>query len=112
MGGVFVAVEGARRPVYSAGPPKGAHNLVLFTCPVSGLPPEVWDLLVLWWNCRLMKCLPFAGGFLDQPVTVRDSFPIFEAQFRGVEAVHGQDGAMQAAQVAVLGMVAAMAGRR
>ncbi len=116
QGGVFVPVRQgdvtATRPVYSAGPKGGKNNLVMFTCPKSAVSNDVWELLVLWWHCRLMKCLPHAGGFLDQPKTIRDSFPMFELQYQPVERQHGQDGAMSAASAAVVGLMAAMARSR
>lgn len=111
MGGVFAPVDGANRPVYSAGPKGGQKNQVLFTCPKSAISNDIWELLILWWNCRLMRMAPHGGGFLDQPKTVRDSFPMFEIQFQAVERAMGQDGAMQAATTAVVGLMAAM-GRR
>jgi hypothetical protein len=111
QGGLFAAVEGATRPVYSAGPKGGKHNLVMFRCPKSAISQDVWELLILWWNCRLMRCLPHMGGFLDQPKTVRDSFPVFEIQYQAVEQAMGQSGAMQAATTAVVGLMAAMGKR-
>ena len=110
MGGVFAPSPntGVTRPVYSAGPKGGQQNLIVFTCPVSAIPMVVWDLLGLWWHCRLMRCLPHAGGLLDQPLMVRMAFPIFEGEYRVIEAEQGRTNAMVGAEAALAAMAAAM----
>lgn len=85
LGGVFRPVPGQGKPVYTFGPGPVKQDMV-FQCPVSAVPVAVWELLHAWWACRLMKCLPKAGGFLDQPLTVRWAFPIFEAYQQGTES--------------------------
>lgn len=110
-GGVFASVPGkSLRPAYSIGPKeaKGQKDVML-TCPVSAIPDRVWDLLSLWRSCRLMKTLPVAGGFEDQPFWVRYSFPIFEACQQSVE---GGGNAEDAAMLAVGTMMKAMFGGR
>lgn len=108
-GGVFAMVPGkALRPAWSYGNPKRKTRDVMFQCPVSAIPDEVFGLLALWQNCRLTRTLPVAGGFLDQPPIVQRVFPIFEAEMRGTEQQGGN--AEEAAALAVGAMVKAMGG--
>lgn len=86
LGAVFAPVPGATRPVYAFGSPQRAAKDVLFTCPVSAIPDVVWQLLEDWRSCRAMRCLPVAGGWVDQPLLVRRAFPVFEAEMRAWEA--------------------------
>jgi hypothetical protein len=107
-GGVFAPVPGkGQRPAYTCGPKTARDgdqsDTLLFQCPVSAIPSEVWDLLHLWWACRQMGLPPVAGGFLDQPKMVQLSFPIFEALMKGVEAGQRAGGRHQAAGLAVAG---------
>ena len=57
-GGIFAPVptEGLRLPVYTWGPKTHgrARTDHLFQCPVSAIPPVVWELMMLWRDCRLM----------------------------------------------------------
>lgn len=109
-GGVFAPIPGKpMRPAYSYGNPKavGGRDL-MFQCPASAIPDEVFDLLILWWRCRTMRTLPMAGGFLDQPGIVQRAFPIFEQEYQGQETKGG--GAEEAAALAVGAMVKAMGG--
>lgn len=100
LGGVFAPVpEKGQRPAYSYGPEHDRQ--LVFQCPVSVVPAEVWTLLTLWWHCRLNKVLPVAGGWSDQPLTVRRGFPVFEAEMHGVERHEGQHGSVQAATLAL-----------
>lgn len=69
---------GVTRPIWMFG--HGSVQTPVFTCPVSAVPAAVWDLLDLWFTCRAMRALPKAGGVLDQPLSVRKSFPVFEAE--------------------------------
>lgn len=82
LGGVFGPVPGkSLRPAYSWGHDgPGGTRPVIFQCPVSAVPEVVWDLLQLWHECRLMKCLPEVGGWVDQAKLVRRSFPVFEQE--------------------------------
>lgn len=108
-GGVFAAIPGkSLRPAYSVGPKDGKAGTardVMLTCPISAIPDRIWDLLNLWQSCRLMRTLPVAGGFEDQPFWVRYSFPIFEACQRSVD---GGGGAEDAAMLAVGTMMKAL----
>lgn len=108
-GGVFSQIPGKPlRPVFTFGMQKGdrPNTNVMLTCPVSAVPKEVWDLLALWYQCRLTRTMPLAGGFLDQPLMVRRGFPIFEAEMQAWEADHG--GPQKAAALAVGAVMAAM----
>lgn len=80
LGGVFAPAEGASTVVYAFGPRDSTEKEALFSCPVSAIPPAVWSLLDLWFVCRTMRALPIAGGVIDQPLSVRRSFPIFEIE--------------------------------
>lgn len=105
LGGIFTPVKG-QRPVYSYGPKgQGGTRAVMFQCPVSAIPDPVWELLMLWRDCRTMKALPVAGGWLDQPKMVRRAFPVFEREMQAVEWADGPD------QAAVAGLLAAGKGR-
>lgn len=85
--------RGAGRFVYEFGPKREEGREVVYTCPVSVIPLWAWDLFDLWWQCRMLGGLPVAGGVLDQPVSVRASFPVFEAEHRAREASNGRDAA-------------------
>lgn len=114
LGGVFAPVVGAGQwTVYNCGPKEGtavANQLLLYQCPVSAIPAEIWDLLHLWWSCRLTGLPPKPGGFLDQPMIVQLTFPIFEGIMQSVEATRRATGAQQAAGAAVAGMAKLMMG--
>jgi hypothetical protein len=84
----------------------GKDPLVLYQCPVSAIPSEVWELLHLWHSCRLMGTLPVAGAYMDQPKIVQLVFPVFEALMRGQEQVRQHHGTA----TAVAGTMAAMFG--
>jgi hypothetical protein len=117
-GGLFAAVPGkGQRHVYTCGPktdgaPTSSDTLFMFQCPVSAIPPEVWDLLHVWWACRQMGLPPVPGGFFDQPMIVRLTFPIFESLMKGVEAGQRAGGAHQAAGLAVAAMTKVLMGGR
>lgn len=107
-GGVFVPVPGkGQRPAWSMGPDGGTKE-PLFQCPQSAIPGYVWELLALWWSCRAMKTLPRAGAFADQPLVVRQSFPVFEMLAQSQEQHSGQRGTA----VTVAQTMAAMFGGR
>lgn len=76
----------------------------MLQCPVSAIPEQIFDLLVLWRDCRLMHTLPVAGGYDDQDPAVRHAFPIFEGQMRILEMSQGT-GPQQAAALAVGSML-------
>ena len=106
LGGLFTPVPGARqRPVYTYGP--GKVKDVLFQCPASAIPDEVWQLLVLWWACRQTRTMPMAGGFVDQPRIVQIVFPILESQMQATDQGKA-DPAERAAALAVGSMVQLM----
>lgn len=110
MGGVFAPVPGkATRPAYTFGPATGAarSRAVMFQCPVSAIPELAFDLLELWFDCRRMRTLPVAGGWLDQPLVVRRAFPVFESEMQHVERHNAAAAPQAAAAAAVAGVVAA-----
>ncbi len=115
QGGVFAPVVGkGQRSVYNCGPSDAPSHpkdqLLLYQCPVSAIPVEVWDLLQLWWSCRLTGLPPVAGGFLAQPMIVQLTFPIFEGMQRVVEASQQRGGATAAAGQAVAAMTKVLMG--
>lgn len=111
LGGVFAPVPGKnQRPAWTYGPSGDAARSVLFQCPVSAIPELAFDLLELWFDCRRMKVMPLAGGWLDQPLVVRQSFPVFEAEMAAVESRKAAAAPQQAAAAAVAGVVAAQRG--
>jgi hypothetical protein len=102
LGGVFAPVPGkAQRPVYTAAGEGAKEPLLLFTCPTSAIPTDVWDLLHLWIGCRTLRLPPVAGGFLDQPKLVQAAFPIFESLMQAQEANRAQAGTAAAMAGAV-----------
>lgn len=108
LGGVFVPVPGkSQRPVYSYGQAEGQTREVMFTCPIWAIPPVVFELLNIWWECRLNRVLPVAGGWLDQPREIRMAFPVFESEMRKIEQKRAAAAPQAAAAAAVAGMVAA-----
>lgn len=72
----------ADRMVYAYGPPKGSHRgkSPMYTCPVSGIPEEVWRLIALWYECKQLGTLPFTGGLLAQPMIVRRAFTVLQEE--------------------------------
>lgn len=112
-GGLFTPVPGkGQRPAYTFGHPNATTRPVMFQCPVSAIPEELWDLLALWWNCRKMRALPCSGGYLDQPLIVRRAFPVFESEMTLIEHGRSVDGPQQAAALAVGAVVKMMGGGR
>lgn len=111
LGGVFAPVPGKLvRPAYTYGPSNARARSVLFQCPVSAIPEIAFDMLELWFDCRRMHVLPVAGGWLDQPLVVRRSFPVFETEMATVEAQRQAAAPQAAAAAAVAGVVAAQRG--
>lgn len=107
LGGIFAPIPGkVIRPAWTYGPATKSGRSVMFQCPVSAIPELAFDLLELWFDCRRARALPVAGGWLDQPLVVRQSFPIFETEMAGVEARKAEAAPQQAA-AAVAGVVAA-----
>lgn len=111
LGGLFTPIPGKpQRVVYTVGPKARdggpANTNVMLQCPVSAIPGGVWDLLALWYQCRLTRALPKAGGFLDQPLMVRRAFPVFEAEMVAWEAQNG--GPQKTAALAVGAVMAAL----
>lgn len=102
QGGVFSPIPGQPiRVVYSFGPAGAASREPMFTCPVCAFPIEVFDLLGLWNECRLLGVLPRAGGLLDQARIVRRSFVIFANEWAKVDQANGQSGQATAAALAL-----------
>lgn len=112
LGGVFRPVPGAHQlPVYTAAASGGKtppDALLLYQCPQSAIPEEVWAVLALWWNCRMTGTLPVAGTFLDQPAIVQRGFPVLESLQRQVE--RQQSSPETAAALAVGSLMQAMGG--
>ena len=98
-----------QKPAYAYGPPWATAQDVLFQCPVSAIPDVAWDLLESWRQCRLMGCLPVAGGWVDQPLLVRRAFPVFEDEMRAWERRQGAEGSAAGMALALKGLTA---GRR
>ncbi|MGE0225468.1 MAG: hypothetical protein AB7S57_19525 [Acetobacteraceae bacterium] len=98
------------RPVWTYGPTDARARSVLFQCPVSAIPELAFDLLELWFDCRRVKALPVAGGWLDQPLVIRQAFPVFESEMAAVEARQRATAPQAAAAAAVAGVVAAQRG--
>lgn len=124
MGGVFADSERlrpAREKASAAGQSRffwefGSEDRdgkkgIVFTCPVSAIPAWVWDMFDLWWQSRMMSALPKPGGVLDQPVAVRRSFPVFEAEHRAREAQDGIHGSALS-MAAVFGKMFSGGGRK
>lgn len=108
-GAVFAPAQdrGIQMPCYASGPAEATIRAPIFTCPVSAIPEAVWHLLELWLTCRAMKALPLAGGVLDQPLSVRRAFPLFEAETAPID--HQRD--QQALGAAMTAMTTALGGR-
>lgn len=108
---MFAPVPGkVVRPAWTYGPADAKARSVLFQCPVSAIPELAFDLLELWFDCRRVKALPVAGGWLDQPLVVRQSFPVFESEMAAVESRQRATAPQAAAAAAVAGVVAAQHG--
>ena len=110
-GGIFVAAKPGQRPVYAVGHPQAKMRDSMYQCPISAIPAICWDMLELWWTCRMFPgggCLPVPGGLIDQPRIVRIAFPIFEHEMRKAEGVSQQDGPSMAAAMAVGTMLKAL----
>lgn len=96
-GGVFAPAETATRIVYVYGPTSqpgqaaGVGRDAMYTCPVSGISPEIWELLMVWNECNQMGALPRAGGVLDQPLAVRRSFPVFAFEWSRLMRDHDKN---------------------
>lgn len=100
-------------PVYSYGPSQGKARTrdVMFTCPVSAIPAEVFDLLSLWNECRLLGLPPVAGGVLDQPMAIRVSFRIFAREWDHASQGQRTAGAEFAAATATMATLQALFGK-
>jgi hypothetical protein len=86
-GGVFAPIKekGITTPAWMYG--HGSAQTPIFTCPVSAIPAEVFDLYEIWIRCRMLRVLPHAGGYLDQPWIVQYAWPLFEDEAARVTAV-------------------------
>ncbi len=111
LGGVFTPIPGQPiRVVYSVGHPESKSKDPMFTCPVSAIPTEAFELLSLWNECRLLGVLPKAGGLLDQPQIVRRSFVIFASEWRKVDQGNQNQGAAATAGLAAASVLKAAFG--
>lgn len=111
LGGIFSPIPGQPiRVVYSVGHPDSKSKDPMFSCPVSAIPAEAFDLLGLWNECRLLRTLPKAGGLLDQPQIVRRSFVIFANEWSKVDAGNANTGTATAAGLAAASVLKAAFG--
>ena len=46
------------RPAYMVGSKADTVKQPMFTCPRSAIPEEVWQLLMVWEDCRLLGLAP------------------------------------------------------
>lgn len=77
-GGVFYPIAGASVPAWHYGATAATVKAPMFTCPKFAIPSAVYQLFDAWARASRMR-LPFvAGGFQDQPLIVRLSWPVFE----------------------------------
>jgi len=100
------------RVIYSFGHPEAKAKVPMFTCPMFAIPGDVFELLGLWNECRLLKVLPKAGGLLDQPQIVRRSFSIFTNEWAKVDASNANTGTATAAGLAAASVLKAAFGGR
>lgn len=111
LGGVFSPIPGQPvRVVYSFGHPEGKSREPMFTCPVSAIPSEAFELLGLWNDCRLLGVLPRAGGLLDQPEIVRRSFVVFAHEWRKIDQGNQNQGLAATAGLAAASVLKAAFG--
>lgn len=94
--------QGVTMPAFQYG--AGRIQDPVFTCPVSAIPDQVWQLVDLWLTCRAMKGLPYVGGVLDQPYVVRRAWPLLEAAIAPLEREQ-QAGEQMTAMSGMLGAV-------
>ncbi len=109
QGGIFGPVPGKlARPVYTWGPKdsNGVRTTHLYQCPVSAIPAVVFELLDLWFDCRLLRVLP------TMTPLVRSAFAAFELEMQAVESRRGANQASNAAALAVGAMTKIMGGSR
>lgn len=111
LGGIFTPIPGTPiRIAYSVGHPDSKSKEPMFQCPVSAIPVEVFELLGLWNECRLLGVLPRAGGLLDQPQIVRQSFVTFANEYAKVDTARGQGLAAASAGLAAASVLKAAFG--
>lgn len=115
LGNVLKAVPGeTTAPVWSFDDPQPGQpkaKTMVFTCPVSAVPKDVWDLLQLWQESRLMGLPVVAGGLEDQPAGVRASFPFFYAEHAIYRQRTGASGSEQTAVMVATAMLQGMFGK-
>lgn len=113
LGGVFSPIPGQPvRIAYAYGHPDAKSKDPMFTCPAFAIPTEVWELLGLWNECRLLRTLPRAGGLLDQARIVRRAFPVFAGLYATVEAGQTSAGTAQIAALTAGSVLKAAFGRK
>lgn len=111
LGGIFTPIPGTPiRIAYSFGHPDAKSKEPMFQCPVSAIPQEVFELLGLWNECRLLGVLPRSGGLLDQPQIVRRSFVTFANEWTKIDNAKGQGNAATAAGLAAASVLKAAFG--
>jgi hypothetical protein len=118
-GGIFAdspklkAARGGRPPfIYAMGPPEAKQKTPVFTCPRFVVPEWMWGLLDLWWYCRHLGALPFAGGVVDQPVVVRRAFAVWNAEMERIERSRAAAGRGAELAAAMAGGLAQIFGAR
>lgn len=92
------------RPAYTWGPKDatGVRTTHMYQCPVSAIPAAVWELLELWFDCRLLRVLP------TMTPLARAAFVAFELEMQVVENRRGASSANNAAAMAVAAMTKVM----
>lgn len=111
LGGIFTPIPGTPiRIAYSVGHPDAKSKDPMFQCPKSAIPVEVFELLGLWNECRLLGVLPRSGGLLDQPQVVRRSFVTFANEYAKVDNAKGQGLAAATAGLAAASVLKAAFG--
>lgn len=114
LGNVFRGVKGeTHAPVWGVDYPTAKdpkNRLSLWTCPVSAIPKEAWDVFLLWNESRLIGLPVVAGGLLDQPAIVRLAFPVFAQEYLAMRRRQGDSGAESTALMVASAMLQGLFG--
>ena len=49
-------------------------------CKMPYVPPQLMHVITLYNRCRANKCLPRAGGLLDQPAWLMELFGVIDSR--------------------------------